>query len=116
MAPVNFRPKASTVEIWRFLNLTADSHPVRIHGVLFQVLDKRPFDVARYKANGTIAYTGPARPPDPWDIGWKGVVRADPGLITRIIARFGPFTGRHVYHSTMLEHVDNDMKRPFEVV
>lgn len=34
----------------------------------------------------------------------------------RIIARFTDFTGKYVYHCHILEHEDNDMMRPFEVV
>ncbi len=33
----------------------------------------------------------------------------------KTVVQFGPFTGRHLYHSAVLEHVDNDMKRPFEI-
>lgn len=30
--------------------------------------------------------------------------------------KFGPFTGRYVFHCHILEHEDYDMMRPFEVV
>jgi len=36
--------------------------------------------------------------------------------ITRIIARFEGYTGRYVWHCHMLEHEDNEMMRPYEVV
>ncbi|MDB5054549.1 MAG: cotA 2, partial [Bacilli bacterium] len=35
--------------------------------------------------------------------------------VTSIIARFGPFTGRYVWHCHMLEHEDHEMMRPIEV-
>jgi hypothetical protein len=55
------------------------------------------------------------RPFDKFEFQDKGTVRADPGLITRIIP-FEGFTGRYVWHCHILEHEDNEMMRPFEVV
>jgi spore coat protein A, manganese oxidase len=43
-------------------------------------------------------------------------VRADARMVTRIIIRFAGFTGRYVWHCHILEHEDNEMMRPFEVV
>ena len=43
-------------------------------------------------------------------------MRADPGMVTRIIIRFEGFTGRYVWHCHILEHEDNEMMRPFDVV
>ena len=42
-------------------------------------------------------------------------MRADPGVITRIIIPFEGFTGRYVWHCHILEHEDNEMMRPYEV-
>jgi spore coat protein A len=36
--------------------------------------------------------------------------------MVRIIVRFEDYAGKYVYHCHMLEHEDNDMMRPFEVV
>ena len=49
-------------------------------------------------------------------MGWKDTVRANPGEVTRIIARFGPFTGIYPWHCHILEHEDHDMMRPYEVL
>jgi len=43
-------------------------------------------------------------------------VRADPGMITRIIIPFGGLPGRYVWHSHILEYEDNEMMRPFDVL
>jgi len=43
--------------------------------------------------------------------GWKDTVRADPGVVTRIIARFEGFARRYVWHCHLLEHEDNEMTR-----
>ena len=49
-------------------------------------------------------------------MGWKDTVRANPEQVTRIIARFGPFTGVYPWHCHILEHEDHDMMRPYEVL
>ena len=36
-------PALDSVEIWSLLNFTDDSHPIHLHMVRFQVLDRRPF-------------------------------------------------------------------------
>jgi spore coat protein A, manganese oxidase len=114
--PITEQPILDTVEIWNLINLTEDAHPIHLHLVRFQILDRRPFDVFAYQQNRTIRYLGPATPPDPNEAGWKDTVRADPGLVTRIIARFEGFAGRYVWHCHLLEHEDNEMMRPYEVV
>jgi spore coat protein A len=43
-------------------------------------------------------------------------VRADGGLITRIIIRFEGFAGRYAWHCHVLEHEANEMMRPYQVV
>jgi spore coat protein A, manganese oxidase len=48
--------------------------------------------------------------------GWKDTVRADPAMVTRIIIPFDGYAGRYVWHCHVLEHEDNEMMRPFEVV
>jgi spore coat protein A len=55
-------------------------------------------------------------PPTPSETGWKDTVRAEPGLVTRIIVRFEGFPGRYVWHCHVLEHAANEMMRPFEIV
>jgi spore coat protein A len=114
--PITEKPIINTVEIWSLVNLTDDVHPIHLHLVRFQILDRRPFDEFAYNTNKTLKYTGPALPPDPNEAGWKDTVRADPGMVTRIIARFEGYIGRYVWHCHLLEHEDNEMMRPYEVV
>jgi spore coat protein A, manganese oxidase len=114
--PVTETPVLDSTEIWGLVNTTDDAHPIHLHLVRFQILDRRNFDVSAYWAKGTINFTGPAMPPDPSETGWKDTVRADPGVVTRIIAKFEGFPGRYVWHCHILEHEDNEMMRPYDVI
>jgi len=114
--PVTETPKLNSVEIWNLLNFTDDSHPIHLHLVRFQILDRRPFEPEYYYKDGRVQYIGPAVPPAPNESGWKDTVQAHPGMVTRIIMRFEGFTGRYVWHCHILEHEDNEMMRPYDVV
>jgi len=114
--PITERPVIDTIEIWNFMNITDDSHPIHIHLVPFQIIGRRPFDMASYAFQNRLVYSGPLEPPGPGEIGWKDVVRADSGMVTSVIVKFEGYTGKYVWHCHMLEHEDNEMMRPFEVV
>ncbi len=114
--PVTEKPVLGTTEIWEFVNLTDDSHPIHLHLVRFQILDRRRFDKFDFQANGTIRFTGPVQPPDADESGWKDTARADPGMLTRILIPFEGYSGRYVWHCHILEHEDNEMMRAYEVM
>lgn len=114
--PVTENPALNSVEIWNLMNFTDDSHPIHLHLVRFQILDRRTFEPYLYYTEGKVKYIGPAVPPDPSESGWKDTVQAHPGMITRIIARFEGYPGRYVWHCHLLEHEDNEMMRPYDVV
>ena len=114
--PVTEKPVLNTVEIWSIFNPTDDSHPIHLHLVRFQILDRRSYDFVAYANTGELRYTGPVVPPDPQEAGWKDTVQAHPGMVTRIIVRFEGYVGRYVWHCHVLEHEDNEMMRPYEVV
>ena len=40
-------PVIDTVEIWNLINGTGDAHPIHIHLIKFQIIDRRPFDQAK---------------------------------------------------------------------
>jgi spore coat protein A len=115
-APITEKPMLGTTEIWELVNLTDDSHPIHLHLVRLQILDRRRFDQFEYQAKGTLRFTGPALPPEGHEAGWKDTVRADPGMVTRIIVPFEGYAGRYVWHCHILEHEDNEMMRPYEVL
>ena len=114
--PVTETPRLNSTEIWEFVNLTEDTHPMHLHLVRFQILDRRAFNKTDYLINKKLRFTAPAATPDPNELGWKDTVQCPPGTITRIIVRFEGYPGKYLYHCHILEHEANDMMRPFEVV
>jgi len=114
--PVTEKPVLNSVEIWSLMNFTDDSHPIHLHLARFQNLDRRSFEPEFYYHGGKIAYIGDPVPPAANEAGWKDTVQAHPGMITRIIMRFEGYTGRYVWHCHILEHEDNEMMRPYEIV
>ncbi len=114
--PVTETPRLGKVEIWNLINSGFVAHPVHLHLVQFQILNRQPFDVQLFNQTQKIYFTGPSVPPLPNEQGWKDTVRSTPGEVTRIIIRFGPYTGRYVWHCHLLEHEDYDMMRPMDVV
>lgn len=119
--PITEAPTLGSTEIWQFINITEDVHPMHLHLVQFQILDRRPFDVERYEETGELVFTDD--PVQPEVQGWKDTVPANPGEVTRVIAHFGEYegrfkdlTGRYVFHCHILEHEDNEMMRPYAVL
>jgi spore coat protein A, manganese oxidase len=114
--PITEKPTLGTTEIWELVNLTDDSHPIHLHLVRFQILDRRRFDTFEYMSKGNLRFTGPLLPPEAHESGWKDTVRADPAMVTRILVPFEGYAGRYVWHCHILEHEDNEMMRPYEVL
>ena len=115
-APITEKPVIDTTEIWELVNLTEDTHPIHLHLVRFQVLNRQRIDTNAFFDNRTVDFTGDVEPAAPMEVGWKDTVRTEPGTMTRIIVPFQGFTGRYVWHCHMLEHEDNEMMRPYEIV
>jgi spore coat protein A len=143
--PVEDFVKEGTTETWQFINTTGDAHPMHTHLVLFQVVDRQEFDDEAYveawqvyidsgrdpslKPDLDDFLIGTPLTPSPEEMGYKDTVKAYPEYVTRVRARFDlPSTatpglidghlsyGKWVYHCHILEHEENDMMRPFEVV
>jgi FtsP/CotA-like multicopper oxidase with cupredoxin domain len=41
--PISENPALNTIEVWEIRNFTQDAHPIHIHEVQFQVVDRQPF-------------------------------------------------------------------------
>jgi len=128
--PITELIKEGETETWLIMNLTGDAHPIHLHLVHFQVVERIPFDVGQFNMdyeayleakdditvpNPTDYVMGSTEAPLPWETGWKDTVVAYPGYYTKIIATFD-MAGKYVWHCHILEHEDNEMMRPFEVV
>ncbi|HEY1902281.1 MAG TPA: multicopper oxidase family protein [Terracidiphilus sp.] len=113
--PVTEIVKLNSVEKWRFINTTDDAHPMHLHLVQFQILQRQGFDPAAL-FNGTLRLVGTPRPPAANEAGWKDTAVVNPRDVLTILVRFEGYTGRYVFHCHMLEHEDNDMMRPYEVI
>lgn len=105
-------------EIWKVYNTTADTHPIHLHQVSFQVLGRQGFNWKIDPATGGVTVTGLAgqpRGPAANEAGWKDTVQMNPGEVTVIEARFD-LPGKYVWHCHILEHEEHDMMQFFQVV
>jgi spore coat protein A, manganese oxidase len=114
--PITENPAVNSTEIWSFINPTDDTHPIHLHTVRFQILDRQHYEPWTYQTKKEFRFLGPRVPPEPTEAGWKDTVRADGKMVTRIIVKFDSYPGRYVWHCHLLEHEDNEMMRPYEIV
>lgn len=97
--PITENPALGATEVWEIYNFTEDAHPIHIHEVQFQVVNRQPFE-------------GTAYGPEPWETGYKDTVIAYPEEITRLRVLFD-LPGLYVWHCHIVEHEDNEMMRPY---
>jgi spore coat protein A len=105
-------PELLTTEIWRFINDSGVSHPMHMHLVFFQILDRDGFTRG---AGGEIIPDGNPQAPPLEESGWKDTAMVGPNEILRVIARFEDYTGLYAYHCHILEHEDHEMMRQMRV-
>ena len=51
-------PNEGDTEVWEFVNLTADAHPMHTHLTQFQVISRQAFDAKKYNAAYAKAFPG----------------------------------------------------------
>jgi FtsP/CotA-like multicopper oxidase with cupredoxin domain len=108
-------PAVGDTEIWEFYNFTADAHPMHVHEVVFEVVNRQALEVNEDgETEPPARLDGNPRPPEPWESGFKDTVIAYPGEVTRIKAKFGA-PGTFVWHCHIVEHEDNEMMRPYRI-
>jgi spore coat protein A len=106
-APITENPAVGATEVWELYNFTEDAHPIHIHEIHFQVVDRQVLGSDNLP-------TGPARPPEVWETGFKDTVISYPGEVTRVRGRFD-VEGLFVWHCHIVEHEDNEMMRPYAI-
>lgn len=116
----NFYIAQESWEQWRILNVSAAAHPIHLHLIRFQTLDRELFDVTGFDSTvgGTttpVAFTGEGTL-DPAEQGWKDTIRVNGGELVSIIGQFGGASGRFMYHCHILEHEDEGMMSTFVVM
>lgn len=92
--------QSGSTEIWVFDNSKgAEPHPIHIHGVQFQVID-------RVGGRGKLIAS---------EKGWKDTVLLLPGEKVRVIMTFSEYKGIFMLHCHNLEHEDDGMMLQFRV-
>ncbi|MEJ2545990.1 MAG: multicopper oxidase domain-containing protein [Calditrichaceae bacterium] len=132
LLPIRLQPVWSCSSKWikNVYNNTEDAHPIHLHLVAFQIIERRPFSAESYEQDqlqhngeaGSGAYIeessivlGPSEPPAANEQGWKDTFIVPPGYMGKVIAKFDR-PGRYVWHCHILSHEDHEMMRPYEVV
>ncbi len=95
-------PAVGATEVWEMYNFTEDAHPIHIHEVTFDVVERESIE------------TGAVRGPEPWETGRKDTVIAYPGEITRVKGTYDR-AGLFVWHCHIVEHEDHEMMRPYRI-
>jgi FtsP/CotA-like multicopper oxidase with cupredoxin domain len=112
---VTENPAVGDTEVWEYYNFTADAHPMHIHEVAFQVVNRQALAT---NADGETVpparLVGDPRPPEAWESGFKDTVIAYPGEVTRFRVNFTN-AGQFVWHCHIVEHEDNEMMRPYRI-
>lgn len=130
--PITETPDLGTTEVWEIYNFTEDAHPIHLHLVQFQLLEKRKIEFADADEDGIpddvdgldgitiggigediVVGAGIATLPE--DTGWQDTIWVGPSEVMRIAAEFD-LPGRYVWHCHILSHEDHEMMRPYEVV
>jgi spore coat protein A, manganese oxidase len=115
MDPISENPAVGSTEVWEFINATGDAHPMHVHEVAFEVVNREGLMLADDdEIVEPIQLDGVVTPPEPWETGFKDTVIAYPGQVTRVRATFGT-AGQFVWHCHIVEHEDNEMMRPYHI-
>ncbi|MDH3595631.1 MAG: multicopper oxidase domain-containing protein [Rhodospirillales bacterium] len=138
--PTTETPDLDSTEIWEIYNFTADAHPVHLHLVNFEILDRQDFEYdvtgiqTTLQHNGTTGeapeisnirnLTAASLGAEYFEAAPKDMVTALPGdpegapatgQVVRIKANFDK-TGRYVWHCHILSHEDHEMMRVLQVI
>ncbi len=91
---------------WEWINNSPIPHPMHIHNVMFQVVERTVPSTSSYATvnQGLV------------DSGWKDTVLVWPGERVKVAMTFGPHMGMYMYHCHILEHEDMTMMRNYMIM
>ena len=112
MDAVTENPAVGATEVWEFYNTTGDAHPMHVHEVVFEVVNREGLLID--PVTGAVQLDGVITLAEPGETGFKDTVIAYPGQVTRIRAQFNS-PGQFVWHCHIVEHEDNEMMRPYRI-
>jgi FtsP/CotA-like multicopper oxidase with cupredoxin domain len=118
MAPYSENPINGATEEWQIVNPTADSHPIHLHLVQFQLVSRQKFNVRKYTTDWAAANSvmwplmealmsptqqtalplssylqGQPKMAPPNEQGWKDTIIMNPGEVTTIRVRWAQQDG-----------------------
>lgn len=99
MARIDETVRFGDTEVWTFVNDSPFPHPVHMHEVQFQVLE-------RAGGRGRVM---------PWEQGFKDTVLVFPGERVSVIAAFDRYRGRFLMHCHNMVHEDMGMMLNYEI-
>jgi spore coat protein A, manganese oxidase len=114
MDAITENPALGATEIWELYNATADAHPMHIHEIVFEVVNRQAIIIDEANGQVQVVPGSVPAPPEPWEIGFKDTVIAYPGQVIRVKAQFNT-PGQFVWHCHIVEHEDNEMMRPYRI-
>ena len=114
MDPVTENPALGATEVWEIYNATADAHPIHLHELVFEVVNRQSIAIDEATQQVQVLTASPPTPPEPWETGFKDTVTAYPGQVTRVKAQFNQ-AGQYTWHCHIVEHEDNEMMRPYRI-
>jgi len=114
MDTVTENPAIGATEVWEIYNTTGDAHPMHIHEIVFEVVNRQDIFVNENTQEVQVIPGSVPTPPESWETGFKDTVTAYPGQVTRVRAQFNT-PGQFVWHCHIVEHEDNEMMRPFRI-
>jgi FtsP/CotA-like multicopper oxidase with cupredoxin domain len=89
------RPQEGTTELWEIINMTADAHPIHLHLVQFQLMNRQNFDLKKYNAvyNALFPgglYIGGFGPPLNYNTGNLAALGGNPDVTANLIGAATP--------------------------
>jgi FtsP/CotA-like multicopper oxidase with cupredoxin domain len=113
--PVTENPQVGDTETWEIYNFTADAHPIHVHELTFELVNRQKLETDdEGMASMPAKLEDEPMPPEPWEAGRKDTVISYPGQVTRIRATFEK-AGQFVWHCHIVSHEDNEMMRPYRI-